>query len=60
MTNTALRNAIRLTTASNEMFASWGIPIETASGNGTKTPQKCPSETTEYRELISTLITLRE
>ena len=35
-TNTALRNTIRPTAASNEMFASQVNPIKTAVGIGTK------------------------
>ena len=35
-TNTALRKPIWPTAASNEMFASWEIPIKTAGGNVTK------------------------
>ena len=37
--NTALRNTIRPTAASNEMFASWINPFKTAGGNGTKRPK---------------------
>ena len=43
--------------ASNEMFASWGNPVKTAGGNGTKRPKTRPSETTPYRDRLSTIIT---
>ena len=42
------------------MFAPWGNPVKTAGGNGTKRPKTRPSETTTYRDLLRTIITLRE
>ena len=59
-TNTALRKAIRPKPASNEMFAPCGNPVKTACCNGTKRPKTLPSETTPYRDHLSTIITLRE
>ena len=59
-TNTALRNTIRPKPASNEMLAPWGNPVKAAGGNGTKSPKTRPSETTPYRDHLSTIITLRE
>ena len=60
-TNTALlRKTIRPKPASNEMLAPWGNPVKTAGGNGMKRPQTRPSETTPYRDHLSTIITLRE
>ena len=59
-TKTALRKTIRPKPASNEMFAPWGNPGKTAGGNGTKRPKTRPSETTPYRDHLSTIITLRE
>ena len=59
-TNTALRNTIRPTATSNEMFAPWRNPVKRAGGNGTKRPKTRQSETTPYRERLSTIITLRE
>ena len=44
MANTALRNIIRPTPTSNEMFASWVNPIKNGGGNGTKRPKTCPSK----------------
>ena len=35
-------------------------PVKTAGGNGTKRPKTRPSETTPYRDRLSTIITLRE
>ena len=58
--NTALRKTIRPKPASNEMLANWRNPVKTAGGNGTKRPKTRPSETTEYRDRLSTIITLRE
>ena len=45
--------------ASNEMLAPWGNAVKTAGGNGTKRPKTRPSETTPYRDRLSTIITLR-
>ena len=59
-TNTALRKTIRPKPAFNEIFAPWGNPVKTAGGNGTKRPKTRPSETTPYRDRLSTIITLRE
>ena len=59
-TNTALRKTIRPKLASNEMLAPWRNPVKTAGGNGTKRPKTRPSETTPYRDRLSTIITLRE
>ena len=59
-TNTALRKTIRKKPASNEMFASWGNHVKTAGGNGTKRPKTRPSETTPYRDRLSTIFTIRE
>ena len=42
------------------MFAPWVNLVKTAGGNETKRPKTRPSETTEYRDRISTIITLRE
>ena len=42
------------------MFASWVYPIKTPGGNGTKRPKTYPSETAQYRQRLSTIITLRE
>ena len=42
------------------MLAPWGNPVKTAGGNGTKRPKTRPSETTQYRDRLSTIITLRE
>ena len=58
--NTALRKTIRTKLASKEMFAPWGIPVKTGGGNITKRPKTRPSETTPYRDRLSTIITLRE
>ena len=44
----------------HEMFAPWGNPVKTAGGNGTKRPKTRPSETTQYRDCLSTIITLRK
>ena len=59
-TNTALRNSIWPTAASNEMFTSWENPIKTVGGNGTKRPKTCPSEITPCRDRLSTIFTLCE
>ena len=59
-TNTALRKKIRPKPAPKEMLASWGNPVKTAGGNGTKRPKTRPSETTPYRDHLSSVITLRE
>ena len=59
-TNTALRKTNRPKPASNEMLAPWGNPVKTAGGNGTKRPKTRPSETTPYRNNLSTITTLRE
>ena len=58
-TNIALRNKIGQQTLPTNV-APWGIPINTAGGNGTKRPKTRPSETTPYRDRLSTIITLRE
>ena len=59
-TNTALRKTIRPKPASNEMLAPWGNPVKTAGGNGTKRHKTRPSETTPYRDHLSSIITLHE
>ena len=59
-TNTALRNKIWPTAASNEMFVSWVNPIKTAGGSETKRPKTCPSESTLYGGFLSTIITFHE
>ena len=43
-----------------EMFPSWVIPNKTAGGNGTKRPKTCKSDTTLYRDGLSTIITFCE
>ena len=58
--NTALRKTILPKPASNEMFAPRGNPVKTNGGNGTKRPKTGPSETTPYKDRISTILTLRE
>ena len=42
------------------MLAPWGNPVKTAGSNETKSPKTRPSETTPYRDRLSTIITLRE
>ena len=42
------------------MFASYGNPIKTAGDIGRGKAKTCPSETTPYRDRLSTIITLRE
>ena len=60
MKNTALRKTIRPKPTSNELLAPWGNPVKTAGGKVAKRPKTCPSETTPYRDRLSTIITLRE
>ena len=60
MTNTALSKTIRPKPASNEMIAPWGNLVKTAGSNGTKRPKSRPSETTPYRDRLSTIITFHE
>ena len=44
MANTALRNIIRPTPTSNEMFASWAKPIKNGGGYIRKKSKTCPSK----------------
>ena len=57
-TNTAVRNKMWPKPATNEMFPSWVNRIKTGGGNGTKRPKICPSDSTTYRDRLSTVVIL--